>query len=348
MEIEALGTPSHTRTFSIGICHDGADHVRAGGVILDLRKRGLVPMAGDLQTSGVVHHMRVDARVAREGPSFETLTAEQPSVAFEASEGTGGECCRDPVRRIEALAGTALDADFAKRLGFAIGGPLGCSHVLTLAQLLGATARTALEADRTLFGAKASRADGQRIFQRSLSIDGLEDGDRGLSLSLQLADVHFTPVGQVEDPLERLAQQREIRIHAQIDLGAMTIREIGAGERLSAAADFDDATWEPRDLSFLEGHAALSGMARTLFAKLSDTPDERPLLDALLNLAPAVIQCIPALTTHWKRWREAAKDSSGGSPSMMAGGGMTDSCYMWRAGGAMSQRMSEVMKGVRR
>ena len=170
MEIEALGTPSHTRTLSIGICRDGADHVRAAGVIIDLRKRGLVPMAGDLQTSGVVHHMRVDARIDREGPSLETLAAEQPSVAFEASEGTGGECCRDPVRRIEALAGTALDANFAKRLGFAIGGPLGCSHVLTLAQLLGATARTALEADRTLFGPKPSRADGQRIFQRSLSI----------------------------------------------------------------------------------------------------------------------------------------------------------------------------------
>ena len=91
-------------------------------------------------------------------------------------------------------------------------------------------------------------------------------------------------------------------------------------------------------------------MARTLFSKLSDTPEQRPLLDALLNLAPAVIQCIPALTSHWKRWREAARERSGGggSPSMMAGGGMTDSCYMWRRGGFMSGRMAEVMKGLRK
>jgi len=269
-------------------------------------------------------------------------------VAFEPREGTGGECCRDPVKSIEALAGTALDADFAKRLGLAIGGPRGCSHVLTLAQLLGATARTALEADALQFGPAPQRAEGQRIFQRSLSLDGLEDGDRGLSLSLQLADVHFAPVGSVEDPLERLTRQREIRVHASIDLTQMTIREIGAGERLSEAADFHDAEWQSRDVSFLEGHSALGGMAKTLFSKLTDTQEERPLMDTLLNLAPAVIQCIPALTTHWRRWREAAGSGKGGGPSMMAGGGMTDSCYMWRADGYMSERMAQVMKGMRR
>lgn len=347
MEIEVRGAPSHTRTLDVGVFHTDAAYVAARGQVLDLRKRGLVPMAGDLQTAGLIHHMSVEARVAREGPVLEAISAEQPSVAFEPSEGTGGECCRDPVRRIEALAGSPLDASFARRLGAAIGGPRGCSHVLTLAQLLGSTVHTALEDDSRRYGPRPSRRAGQRLFQRSLSIDGLEGADGSLDLALQLDDLHFTPVGSVADPLERLAARHEIRVHATIDLGTMTIRRIAAAGRHADASSLEDAPWHPRDLAFLEGHTALGGMARTLFAEIADTAEERPWLDALLNLAPAVIQCIPALTSHWKRWREASRQGGAG-PSMMSGGGMVDSCYMWRREGFLNQRISEVMAALRK
>jgi hypothetical protein len=351
MRIDARGTPSHTRTLTVAMLHGDARRVQVRGTVIDLRKRGLVPMAGDLQTAGVIHHMRVEAEVLRDGPALEAIRADQPHVAFEPSAGTGGECCRDPVRRIEALAGSPLDAEFARRLGGAIGGPRGCSHVLTLAQLAGSATRTALETDAEIHGARAGRDPGQRIFQRSLSLDGLEEGERGLSLSLQLADVHFGTAPYAEDPVARLARQREIRVHVDIDLGKMAIRGIEGAERISDAATFQTAAWQPRDLAFLEGHPALGGMARTLFAKLSDTPEDRPLLDALLNLAPGVIQCVPALTDHWRRWRTAATGggASGDSgPSMMAGGGMVDSCYMWRADGHMHQQIEKVLRGVRR
>jgi hypothetical protein len=351
MRIDARGTPSHTRTLSVAVLHDDARRVQVHGTVIDLRKRGLVPMAGDLQTAGVIHLMHVDAQVLREGPTLEAIRADQPQVAFEPSAGTGGECCRDPVRSIEALAGSPLDAEFARRLSGAIGGPRGCSHVLTLAQLAGSTTRTALEVDAELHGERVAREPGQRMFQRSLSIDGLEDAERGLALSLQLADVHFGTAPHADDPVARLARQREIRVHADIDLGAMRIRDIGAAERISDPATFQTAAWQPRDLAFLEGHPALGGMARTLFSKLPDTPADRPLLDALLNLAPAVIQCIPALTEHWRRWREAAagRAASGEEPpSMMAGGGMVDSCYMWRRDGYLHAQIETVMRGVRR
>jgi hypothetical protein len=210
--------------------------------------------------------------------------------------------------------------------------------VVTAAQLLASTLRTALELDARAFGETPPRAPGQRMFQRSLSIDGLEDGEHGLCLVLQLSDVHFAPVGSVSDPLERLAAQREIRVQADVDLVSMSLRAIGGAERTSQAEDRDDAPLQPRDLAFLVGHPALGGMARTLFARLGDPPD-RPLLDVLLNLAPAVIQCIPALTRHWAAWRQAGARTDGGErPSLMAGGGMTDSCYMWRRDGAMLSR----------
>ena len=69
------------------VARDAPGHLAVDGVVLDLRKRGLVPMGGDLQTAGVIHHMKVAARVDTGGPGFEWIRAEQPTVAFEASPG---------------------------------------------------------------------------------------------------------------------------------------------------------------------------------------------------------------------------------------------------------------------
>ena len=70
-------------------------------------------------------------------------------------------------------------------------------------------------------------------------------------------------------------------------------------------------------------------MAGALFERLGAEPDDRPLLDALLNLAPALIQCVPALLERWRATPRADR------PAMMAGEGMADSCYMWRRDGAL-------------
>ena len=189
MEIEAIGAPAHTRTLVVSLAQLDAQRVLASGTILDVRKRGLVPMASDLQTAGVIHDMRVRAEVALSPARIAAISVEQASVAFEPSLATGGECCRDPGPRIAALVGTPLDGDSARRLGAALGGPLGCSHVLTLAQLVLSTAHGALALDRERHG-DAARPAGQRIFHRSLTIDGVLGGDR-LQLALQQADVHF-------------------------------------------------------------------------------------------------------------------------------------------------------------
>jgi DUF2889 family protein len=208
MEIEAIGAPAHTRTLVVWLQRRGAAHWDAHGHLLDLRKRGLVPMAADLQTSGVIHDMRVRARIAGDAPPhFVSMEAQQPSVAFEPSPATAGECCRDPAERIAALAGTPLDDATARRLGGALGGPRGCSHVLTLAQLLTSTASTALALEAR-HHPDATRPDGQRIFHRSLSIDGVQ-GRESFHLVLQQADVHLAPIepSADTDPFARLASR---------------------------------------------------------------------------------------------------------------------------------------------
>ncbi|TMA34927.1 MAG: DUF2889 domain-containing protein, partial [Deltaproteobacteria bacterium] len=231
MEFEAIGAPAHTRTLVISLVRIGGDRIDASGSIVDVRKRGLVPMASDLQTAGVIHDMRVHAEIALEPARIAAISVEQANVAFEPSLATGGECCRDPGPRITALVGTPLDGESTRRLGAALGGPLGCSHVLTLAQLLLSTAQTGLALDRERFGG-AARPDGQRIFHRSLTVDGVLGGD-GLHLALQQADVHFAPIvpRADTDPLERLAGRLEIRAQAEIDLDAMVLRSLRAAER---------------------------------------------------------------------------------------------------------------------
>src|SRR5574342_819992 len=210
MEFEARGGPAHTRTLGVRVEHSEPGLWTARGVLLDLRKRGLVPMAGDLQTAGVIHHMRVEAAIDTRRARLTRVRAEQPSVAFEASPGTGGECCRDPVSRVESLEGSALDDRFASRLGAAIGGPLGCSHVLTLAQCVGSTALQALHVDRARYGEEPPRAPGERVFQRSLSIDGIAAPEGSLELVLQLADVHCAPAAPDAEPFARLARHTEL------------------------------------------------------------------------------------------------------------------------------------------
>ena len=54
------------------------------------------------------------------------------------------------------------------------------------------------------------------------------------------------------------------------------------------------------------------------------------LLDLLLNLTPALLQCLAALS---ERWPELAEQS----PTKMGMGGIPDSCFMWRKGGALDQ-----------
>jgi len=335
MEIAIAGAPAHSRHLGVCVSHAGPGRSRVRGQVLDLRRRGLVPMAGDLQTAGVIHDMRVESEVTGNPPRLEGILAEQPAVAFEPSAGTGGECCRDPVARVEALDGSRLDRDFTRRLGAAIGGPRGCSHVLTLAQLVGSTVRQALALDRRGFGAAAQRPDGQRVFERSLAIDGVA-GDVGpFELALQLADVHFAPTPDAAQPFERLAEHREWRLSVGIDLEAMTLRDASAAQRRSTREAVGAWSDESASVSFLAGRPAMGGVARACFAALGGDPERAPLLDMCLNVAPAMVQCMAAISD---RWYQRSDDQR---PSMMAGGGMTDSCYMWRREGALGRRIAE-------
>jgi hypothetical protein len=332
MRLEARGHPLHTRALSV-VLSARADHkLDLHGSVLDLRKRGFVPVAGDLQGSGVIHDMHLAGTIDPASATLETIAAEQRSVAFEPSALSAGESCRDPIGRVAAVAGTRLDDGWARRLGAAIGGPRGCSHLLTLGHLMGSTATWALARERALHGAAPARLDGQRVFRRDVVVDGHESAAGRMQLAAQATDLHYAPAAAIARPMERFAETLEVRVLVELEFPALGIVGIEAAERRRGAANLEQAAWRDRGqaTAWLAGRRLGGGITAELLAQLGGLPDDRPLLDTLLMLAPALVQCAAAMSDGWPLAFRT-------DPSLVGIGGLADSCYMWRRDGALER-----------
>ncbi len=337
------GHPLHTRTIAIEVFQEDPVLLRAEGAILDLRKCGFVPTGGELQTAGFVHQMHWRVWVEEPSGRIARLEIAQPVVAIEASAATGGECCRDPAPRLQALVGSALDATFAKRLAACFGGPLGCSHLLTLGQAVGGMLPRVL-ADEARDAKQ--RAPGERVAKQTLMLDGFEQAEGRLAVAIQLSEFRLAPRASVSNPLDRLASAREIRVLGEVALASMKLLALGAAVRERTPDTLASASWRSLDgvVAPLAGDSALRGMAPRIFARLAALPDapERSLLsEALLNFAPGLIQCIPALSHRSGMFFSAAQGVGRAGPvpagEILVSGGFPDSCYMWRTGGAANR-----------
>jgi hypothetical protein len=334
MRLDVQGHPIHTRALSVTLLQRADGKIDVVGYLLDLRKRGFVPVAGDLQGIGIIHHMRLDAIVDPASVTIERITAHQQQVAFEPSATTGGEQCRDPIHAIESIAGTPLDAQFSRRLSAAIGGPRGCSHLLTLAHLLGSTVVWAVEHDRTLHDGAPVRTPGERVFRRDLILDGFETpaADGTMVLAMQLADLHFAPAPPIARPMDRYAADLDMRGVLTIGFPSFALQRIEVAERRRAAATFERAAWSDLDAAVagLVGLRFGFGITAELLRRLGERAGDRPLLDALLMVGPALIQCVAALSESWPATFKR-------SASLVGLGGLPDSCYMWRSDGALTR-----------
>lgn len=349
MQIETTGHPLHTRSLTIVGSQAAKGRWQVRGDIVDLRKRGFVPMSNDLQPAGIIHHMTILLGVDALARRIDSLATEQPSVAIEASERTGGECCRDPAPRLLELRGETLNAEFPRRLTSVFGGPLGCSHLLTLFHLMASSIPRALERERELGhrGGGPDRSSGERIFWCSAFVDGLEATDGSVELALQLAEYHTRALASTTTPMERLAREEVVRGFARVEMPGLVVRELRAAER-SRSAERLDPDWTDRspELAGVVGAPIIPGLARRLFAVLGDDPVESLALAALLQLAPGHLQVMAAVTDRWFATASASapdKDlprdgverlgaSLGGATAL---GGIPDSCYMWRTGGSL-------------
>lgn len=327
-----MSIPLHTRALSVLLTAAADGGLAALASLIDMRKSGVVPVGGDLGTPGLVHHMWLEALIDPSGPRLVSLAARQPNVAFEPSAFTDGESCRDPVERLAELEGARLDGDFARQLSAAQGGPRGCSHILTVAQVLVAAVTWALGAGGVAI-ADGRRRAGERVFRRDILVDGSRRPDGDLELIAQLTDLGFAPAPAIARPMERFAALHEVRVRAPIEVSTMCFGEVDASERRRDLGSLADVEWIDRTprMAGLRGLTVFRGVSAALMERLGGESADRPLLDAALMLAPTFIQVCGAMSEAWPA-RAAAADS------LIGMGGLPDSCYMWRRGGALDRR----------
>ena len=312
------------------------------GDVIDLRKVGFVPLVGDIQPAGVIHRMGIDLAIDPARRTIESLETEQPVVAIEPSSHSAGECCRDPAPRLQALVGESLDGEFARALSGAFGGPRGCSHLLTLFQLTASAVREALALED---GAATTREERDRLFRRSVFVEGFESPeDEAIEMVVQLADFH-TRAGVTEDALlDRLAGQWDVRAFARTSGPERSLSDMLLAHRFRTRADLGTAEWHDRSdaLAPLAGTSIVGGVARRLFGCFPE-PEDRRLLDAALQLAPGYIQVMAAVMDRWfallanRPAEEADREPSAAEVDGPVGG-TPDSCYMWRSDGPMLAR----------
>lgn len=356
MPLSITGVPLHTRSLTsvASLRADGRWSVR--GDVIDLRKCGFVPMSHDIQPAGIIHHMTIELIVDPGSLRIDELVTSQPHVAVEASIRTDGECCRDPAPLLQQLAGEVIDDTFTKKLSGSFGGPLGCSHLLTLFfGMVAAIPRAVAREAEIRLEHEESRAPGERLFWRSIFIDGYEIDDGGVELSVQLADVHSHPHHAVQSPLDRLDQQQEARVIARVEPPGFEVVQLRAARRTRRMPNLADTVWQDCSdaLVPLLGHPVVPGLSRRVRELLQHDEANALVRDALLQLAPGHIQVLAAITERWfapsrkpqGRTLESNEDGIVASgPPVGAIGGMVDSCYMWRSGSPLIAERERVMR----
>ena len=330
MNFDIAGEPIHTRCLTIVLraTEEHSIHFRAD--LLDLRKAGLMELAGSFASAGIIHKMEVRGQFSGLTDAIETIEWAQSHVAHEANAATCGECCRDPLLRLKGLVGVRLGQGFPAELASRFGGVLGCSHITTLLREVNAFVSRlkegALKADR-----RVGRRAGERIASRSVFLDGsLSRGSTRAEVSVRLADLEIEGIDSSGD--EIFAGLDEVRLVAAVELENLRLQRLHAGQRSRRSSRSDDAPWRARsgELAGFVGQSLSGGMARLCLEHFGKRADAALLLSALLNLSPGMTQVVAALADTPKRSR-----ASGGAESFPQGG----PCYMLRAGGPLMQRL---------
>jgi hypothetical protein len=330
MRLDLGGHPIHTRALSVTVAMRPDGKLGVTADIVDLRKRGFVPVGTELQGAGIIHQLSVEAAVDRTAGTIEEVVARQPVIAFEASAATSGESCRDVAGGLAALVGMPIDARSSDRLRAAIGGATGCSHLLAAAQLLCTTLSWAKETGALDLDARRWAASTYaRLFRRDLVFDGNELADGRMAIGVQLSEVCLAPANADAAPIERFVAHYEMRLRLELDGWPATIAEVGGAERRRAREGFAESTWEDLGglLAPLRATVLGKGATRELIRVLGANP---PVLDAMLMLGPALIQCRASFPDKWLNVAATRE----GHPGLV---GMADSCYMWRRGGALER-----------
>jgi hypothetical protein len=286
---------------------------------------------------GVVHHMALDVDIDH------TLTvvavdAKMHTIPFEPSERTWGEGCRNVLPSYQRLVGTRLDGGFALRVVEAVGGRLGCFHVLSLAQGLplavragsgrlcgGALRMPAGARDEVRDSCSQWRADaphwdaveehpgaGFREFRRDVTVRARADERSRLVMSAEMRD--GGPAGS-----------RSAALTLVLEPPALTIAEAHGDLR---DAPFAGCGAPLASVESLVGLSIAKGFTGAALARIGGAAGCAHLSALVIALAPVVPQASGALAGF-------LGVAFGGRARGRAASPRADSCHMWRVGGPL-------------
>ena len=138
MPFDVSGEPIHTRCLAVACVQGDGEAVEFRADLMDLRKGGLMSLGDRITMAGIIHKMELRGSFSTETGAIERIEWDQSHVMHEPNLASKGECCRDPLGRLEGLIGVRLGEGFASTLKQTFGGPLGCTHISTLFQELSA------------------------------------------------------------------------------------------------------------------------------------------------------------------------------------------------------------------
>jgi hypothetical protein len=291
-------------------------------------------LAGRVATAGIIHKMEVTGAFSSETMFLERIEWGQSHVMHEANRATKGECCRDPMVRLEGLVGTPVGIGFLAQLKQLFGGPLGCTHVNTLLQELHATVRQ-LQQEPDGAALRPGRARGEKIATRCVFFDAFFSDDGGtISIGVRLTDALYGEQDAAGN--EHLVSHDEVGLVADVELAGWKLRGVRGRERSRRGPAFGAAEWVDRSdsLSDLAGRSLGGGMTRFCLDRYGDSEQDGRLLSALLSLAPGMTQVGVTLS-------DSLTPSASARPmgSTLSGPGP---CYMLRAEGPL---MAEIKSG---
>lgn len=324
------GEPAHTRCAAIALRLAEGDRIAFRADILDLRKAGLMELAGAFASAGIIHKMEVVGHFAWPGAEITDVAWSQSHVAHEPNPAARGECCRDPMERLGDLVGISLGPSFPLAFKQGFGGPLGCSHITTLMQELSAVVTRLQRRRPDPFG---HRSAGERLLTRSVFLDGVTTpGSFESEISVRVAELELDGVDERGD--ERFHSYGEARLVARTDLVKRTIASLEAGQRERDAAAPEASAWLSRsdDVAGFVGGSLSGGMARRCLEQFGGEPNDELLLSALLHLSPGITQVAAALADSIAR----SQGPPGENRPLPAGGGP---CYMLRTDGPLMARI---------
>src|SRR5678815_4194584 len=102
------GTPLHTRLITLRLAWGEGGQLVADGRLVDLRKRGIVPLAGTIQGPGIVHDMAARVHIDADSLRVCAIAPAMNAYPFAPSPQTGGEGCPGRIGDVQQLCGLSL------------------------------------------------------------------------------------------------------------------------------------------------------------------------------------------------------------------------------------------------